>query len=184
MWYVERIAHLGKKSACVDFEDEFALWIKESETGRVKFGHYYEFEGLNVVGMYIDLENSKFYAGVVNPEGLKLVDYIKDVKIIRSIPRNAVRCAYDIVPITDLYCEDNQMLNPNSKRDCIFITDIIYDIVTRSTFDNDTIEFIKKKKKFYIDCWGCGNKYCVQIEDKFFTQVTKLKTLHRNRKSR
>lgn len=180
MWYVEKITHLGKKSACVHLENEFALWIKESETGRVKFGHYYEFEGLNVVGMYVDLENSKFYAGVVNPEGLKLIDYIKDIKITRSIPRDAVRCVNDILPITDLYCKDNIILNLNPKRDCVFITDIIYDIVTRITFDNDTIEFIKKKKRFYIDCWNCANKYCVYIEDKFFTQVAKLKTLHKN----
>lgn len=175
MWYVSNIVYHGERSAVVNIENDFQIEIKNIETNECRRGHYYEFSHLDVVGYFCT--DDKFYAGVVNPIGLKLVDYIEDVRIIRSIPATAVRPSINIVPLTDLYCKTGKFGFDSRIRECIFITDIIWEIFDKYNFKKEYLDLIKRKKAFYIDCWACGNKYKVTVTNRFLTQITRMKTL-------
>ena len=184
MWYVEGIDYLGKTSASVSLDEDFPVWIRNINDNRCKYGHYYEFECLNVIGCIVDKEKNEFKAGVVNPLGLKLIDFIEDISIVKSIPRSDIRISYDIIPISDLYCRENIIFNLKKSKPCVFITDIIYDAVLNSTLSDNSIKQIKEKNRFYIDCYNCANKYKVTLKKGFWTQVSKLAVLYKNQKSR
>lgn len=182
MWYVSKVYCNERNSGVVPLENDFILGIKNTENNRYIEGHYYEFSKLDVVGFFYTEEY--FYAGVVNPFSLKLLDYIDDVKIVRSIPRTALRAMHLIEPLTDLYCRSSNYISDiNKKSECIFITDIIWNIFNWYDFNEENFETIRNKYCFYIDCWCKSNKYKVIVTDGFVSQVTKMKLFSRNKQS-
>lgn len=158
--------------------------IHDIETGKHittrDLDYYYD---KNVCGILYDKESEYLYLCPVWVESLFLLDCIKDVKITKSISRDRMIIRANCQPINSFYAREGKLHTWNSNSHLVYITDLVLSLfieISQSNYPAELYEDMKKRKYFLIDCANCGNKYKVEIEDKFLTQITKFVMFYGN----